>query len=191
MESAVDDPVLTLSHTGAHSGGPSRDAIAEWQDLRVHDKMREVVEDARNRLEAYMYKHDMPLIVYEGRAQWYRESVRPRRSWEPVPVVAETFLDAIPRELVMAKVWPRLMDGLTEVESFRICCNLRCVCTAWKAFVEGTFEWHVGFSAWCRGEHRDLFGEETDPYAETSSSSYFEESEPEHSIDSEESILPV
>ena len=151
----------------------------------IHATMQAVVEDIQNRLEAYMYKRDMPLIVYEGRQNWYRDKVRPRASWEHVPRQENSFLDALPEELVLEKIWPMLMEGNTDVEKFQVCCFLRPVCRAWRDFVEKSFEWHIGLSAWCRGEQRTPFKDEEDAYTETGSLSDDDSTDDERDSDSD------
>lgn len=132
-------------------------------DIPLHEAMRSVVEDARARIFAWSERQNLPFMVPTNDHMWGR--ARKRHPWEPVPVKQESFMDALPRAVVLGTLWPLIVDGQSAVENFQICCCLRVVCKGWKEFVEGTKEWEKGLEAWTAGEGRVVFGGDEDPYA--------------------------
>ena len=135
-------------------------------DIPLHEAMWSIVEDARARINAWCERHNLlatPFPIPKNDHMW--EKARKRRPWEPVPVKQKSFMDALPKEVVLGNLWPLLLDGSSTVENFQICCCLRLVCKGWKKFVEATKEWEKGLEAWTTCERRVLFGGLEDPYA--------------------------
>ena len=138
----------------------------------IHDTMLDVVELAILRLERFQKRHK--LEVPDRKLNWTWETDRqiPRCSPnDPLPVVAATFLDALPGDVVEDALWPWLMKGQTPHENFKTLCLLRCVCTAWLIYAEESREWPLAFQAWIRGDHRFIVDANENPYLDTDSES--------------------
>ena len=83
-------------------------------------------------------------------------------------IVAETFVDPLPYELVKETLWPLLMDGKTQHETFKTLCMLRCLCKAWMLYAEQSREWQPTFDAWIIGDHCYISEFQENPYLNTS-----------------------
>ena len=135
----------------------------------LHQTMLDVSELACFRLDRYLKRHRLGVLPFVD--QWTRPSQSSESCDDPSSVVAETFRDSLPREIVKDKIWPFLMDGQTAVDNFRVLCHVRCVCLGWMVYAEDSREWHLGFEAWKQGDHR--FRSETgeNPFFDTDSES--------------------
>ena len=64
------------------------------------------------------------------------------------PHAERSFVDALPPEIVLFKLWPILMRDGDALQKFRICTQIRMVCRGWKQFVQDRREWREGMTAW-------------------------------------------
>ena len=133
--------------------------------------MLDVVELACFRLEQFQKRHR--LRVPDRVRQWSSDVDRETNcsSEEGVVIVAETFKDPLPRELVKETLWPLLMDGESQHKKTKTLCMLRCVCKAWMLYAEQSREWQPALDAWIIGDHRYISEFQENSYHDTSSES--------------------
>ena len=161
----------------------------------IHERMSRIIQYNRIRVERYMLKHDIPLPVVHGRTHdWSASAPTPSSPRQPLPIVAESFLDGLTEDIVLSKLWPLLMEhypkedilasswpmqmeGFSWVSIFQTNCALRCVCRAWKEFVESRPEWETSLEWWSDGLHRLPLGQFEDPLSTSDKSSEHESSE--------------
>lgn len=138
----------------------------------IHHTMLEVVDIAILRLERFQKRHKLEVLDRELNWTWETDRQIPCPSPnEPSPVVAATFLDALPDDIVKDALWPWLMNGQTPHENFKTLCLLRCVCTAWMIYAEENREWPLALQAWIKGDHRFIVAANENPYMDTNSES--------------------
>ena len=65
-----------------------------------------------------------------------------------------SFLPELGLDIILASLWPTLMNGGSKVKDFQTSCHLRCVCSDRKKFVENMPEWQKGLLSWAAGDHR-------------------------------------
>ena len=112
--------------------------------LIIHDDMACVSKSSRLRIERNLLEEERRL------------SATPKR--ERVDLFARgiaAFLPELESDIILASLWPKLMDGGTKLANFQTCCHIRCVCLGWKMFVEDRAEWQKGLLSWSSGEHRN------------------------------------
>ncbi|KAG0595820.1 hypothetical protein M758_UG200700 [Ceratodon purpureus] len=100
-----------------------------------HLIMVDIVEVAASRTTKYMKRHKIPDNKPWGVPLWRYEASLPSPRKVP-PIVAASFFDMLPEEIVKEKLWPLLMDGQTPVENFQTLCKIRCVCSGTQRLVD-------------------------------------------------------
>ncbi|KAG0595874.1 hypothetical protein M758_UG205600 [Ceratodon purpureus] len=132
--------------------------------------MKFVSKVVRDESERSMMKQNISIPDNVPVEDWREERQIQRQPGDLEPVAQESFMDCLPREVVLTNLWPKIMAGYSEetcleslwpemmlgvfrVENFQICCSLRPVCSGWMRFIEGTREWRVGLQFWIKGSN--------------------------------------
>ena len=136
----------------------------------IHDTMLNVAEMATFRSERFhkRYRLEVPERVFPWTAETDR---RIPCSSTDTSVVAQTFMDSLPGDLVKQSLWPKLMNGPSAHDNFKTLCLMRCVCKAWMYYGEGSKEWPFTLEAWKKGDHRYISEYEVNPFLDTDSES--------------------
>ena len=79
-----------------------------------------------------------------------------------VPFAPLSFFEELPREIVETNLWPRLMDGGSDVSNYQICTILCAVCTAWLEFVDDRREYRIGDIALAAQKYHERHDVESD-----------------------------
>ena len=152
---------------------PSRMSERRWLEgpEGLHQTMLDVSEMACFRLERFQKRHRLhvPEWTHQWSSETDREILSSRR--DRTRVVAETFMDFLPVDLVKDKLWPCLMDGPSLHDNFKTLCLLRCVCKSWMFYAEGSKEWQPCFESWKKGAHRYIAEYDENPFLDTDSES--------------------
>lgn len=129
--------------------------------LHIHDTMACVGESSRDRIERDLLEEAF-FMDHQGDDDDVEDGgVAAELNIEQSERVLYKFLPELGPDIVLASLWPRLMDGPNKVANFQTCCLIRTICVEWKDFVEHRPEWQKGLLSWAAGNHR--FAQEVAP----------------------------
>lgn len=106
--------LVMASVSNVHKVG-TESIVSDVFSETIHETMTQVFHFARWRVERYMLKHNIrPIPVYGRELDYTREIDSPTSSLDSAPRVAESFLDPLTKDIIVSKVWPLLLEGLSK-----------------------------------------------------------------------------